>query len=232
MLRVAALLQRRENVPEWYVVPTMFQDAFGHAVGMTNPTEQISYFARSNHRHPFRRVGIKQSDRLSHLYVIGKTGVGKTTLLETLITQDIAAGRGCALIDPHGDFVERVVAAIPPARQSDVIYLDVPDAGQPYGYNPLARVNFELRPLVASGLMDVLKKMWDDAWGVRMEHILRNTLLALLDQPAAILPDILLMLSDKEFRQRALRKQRVAQDMLHAHAPGFGLSLLLGSWMS
>lgn len=165
----------------------------------------ISYFAETNARNRRVPFGIRQSDRLSHIYAIGKTGVGKTTLLETLISQDIYAGRGCALIDPHGDFVERLVENIPEHRLDDVIYLNVADTEQPYGYNPLMRVSFELRPLVASGLMDVLKKMWDDAWGVRMEHILRNAILALLDQPSAILPDILLMIADKSFRYQAMK---------------------------
>ncbi|MEM8971881.1 MAG: type IV secretion system DNA-binding domain-containing protein [Pseudomonadota bacterium] len=168
-------------------------------------SSDVSYFARTNARDRHVSFGIKQADRLSHIYVIGKTGVGKTTLLETLISQDIAAGRGCALIDPHGDFVERLVARIPAHRQSDLVYLDVTDPKQPYGYNPLMRVSFDLRPLVASGLMDVLKKMWDDAWGVRMEHILRNTILALLDQPKAILPDVLSMIADKSFRYQAIK---------------------------
>jgi len=172
---------------------------------MQSSRDQISYFAHTNHREPVRRFGIKQGDRLSHLYVIGKTGTGKTTLLETLIRQDIEHGRGCALIDPHGDFVERVAAEIPKHRAADTVYLDIPDRTQPYGYNPLARVSAGLRPLVASGLLDVFKKMWDDAWGARMEHILRNALLALLDQPSATMPDILLMLTDKDFRTQALR---------------------------
>lgn len=168
-------------------------------------SNDISYFAHSNHREPLRTFGIKQRDRLSHLYVIGKTGVGKTTLLETLITQDIEAGRGCALIDPHGDFVERLVEHIPEHRRCDVIYFDIPNASQPYGYNPFTRVSAELRPLVASGILDVFKKMWSDAWGARMEHILHNAIYALLDQPAANMPDLLLMITNKEFRDQAIR---------------------------
>lgn len=170
-----------------------------------NNDHRVSYFARTNHRDPLQTFGVKQRDRLSHMYVIGKTGAGKTTLLETLITQDITAGRGCALIDPHGDFVERIAANIPADRQSDVIYLDVPNPSQPHGYNPFTHVRAELRPLVASGILDVFKKMWDDAWGARMEHILRNGILALLDQPSAAMPDILLMLTSKEFRYQAIR---------------------------
>lgn len=165
----------------------------------------LSYFAHTNHRRPFRTFGIKQADRLSHMYVIGKTGTGKTTLLETLLTQDIHHGRGCALLDPHGDLVERLVAALPVHRQSDLIYFNVPDPKLPYGYNPFAPVSAELRPLVASGLIEILKKMWDDSWGVRMEHILRNTIFALLDQPSARLPDILRMLTDKNFRYQAVK---------------------------
>lgn len=172
---------------------------------MNKDKGQISHFAHSNHRRPFRTFGIKQADRLSHMYVIGKTGAGKTTLLQTLIMQDIAHGRGCALIDPHGDFVEQLAAIIPAHRHGDVIYLDVPDPSQPFGYNPFARVSAGLRPLVASGLLDVFKKMWNDAWGARMEHILRNALLALLDQPSATMSDILLLLTDKIFRLNALR---------------------------
>jgi hypothetical protein len=172
---------------------------------MESEPDRISYFARTNAREPSRAFGIEQADRLSHLYVIGKTGTGKTTLLETLIAQDIEQGRGCALIDPHGDFVERVASRIPSHRQADTVYFNVPDAAQPYGYNPFARVSPGMRPLVASGLLDVFKKMWDDAWGPRMEHILRNALLALLDQPSATMPDILLMLTDKDFRSLALR---------------------------
>ena len=142
----------------------------------------------------------------SHLYVIGKTGVGKTTLLENMIVQDIAAGRGCALIDPHGDLVERVAAVCPSGAASDVVYLNVPDSAQPYSYNPLSRVSADKRPLVASGLMEVFEKMWGDAWGVRMEHILRNSLLTLLEQPRATVPDILRLFADKDFRRQAVAR--------------------------
>ncbi len=167
-----------------------------------------THFALTNARRPFRLFGIKETDRFSHMYVIGKTGVGKTTLLETLLLADIAAGHGCALIDPHGDFVDRVARAIPDHRKADVIYLNVSDPAQPFGYNPLPHVSPERRSLVASGLMDVFKKMWAEAWGVRMEHILRNTLLALLDQPSTTLGDIPLLLNDKKFRERAIAHVR------------------------
>lgn len=164
----------------------------------------LSYFARTNARASSNLFGIKQADRLSHIYIIGKTGTGKSTLIETLILQDIAGGRGCALLDPHGDLVERIAASIPMERQADTIYFNVPDPVLPYGYNPFITVSTGLRPLVASGLMDVFKKLWTDSWGPRMEHILRNALLALLDQPSATMPDILSLLTSKSFRERAI----------------------------
>lgn len=165
----------------------------------------IAFLGRTNSRCSYRHFGIRKSDRYSHIYVIGKTGTGKTTLLETLIFQDIANSNGCALIDPHGDLIERTAAYIPQHRAQDLVYFNVADPNLPYGYNPLARVSPANRPLVASGLMEVFKKMWSEAWGVRMEHILRNSLLALLDQPSATLPDILRLISDKQFRYRVIR---------------------------
>lgn len=171
---------------------------------MSEALPDVALFARTNNRSTANPFGIKQADRLSHMYVVGKTGVGKSTLLETLVRQDIERGVGCALIDPHGDLVERIARNIPPHRRSGTVYFNVPDPAQPFGYNPLARVGPGLRPLVASGLLDVFKKMWDDSWGPRMEHILRNAILALLDQPSAAMPDILAMLTSKPFRWRAL----------------------------
>jgi type IV secretory pathway VirB4 component len=98
------------------------------------------------------------------MYVIGKTGTGKSTLLETLALQDIVHGRGMMLIDPHGDLAERVVKAIPAHRLPDVIYFNVPDATQPFGYNPLKHVREDKISLAASGLLEAFKKMWPDAW--------------------------------------------------------------------
>jgi len=174
----------------------------------------ISYFGRSRFRNEAHLFGIKQADRLSHMHIIGKTGTGKSTLLETLIRQDIAVGRGIALIDPHGDLVERIKAWVPRSRCASVVYLNVPDASQPYGYNPLRHVRADKIPLAASGLIDALKKTWSDAWGVRMEHILRNALYALLERPDATLRDILRLLSDRQFRKEvagAIRNEPVRE---------------------
>ena len=114
----------------------------------------ISYFATTNGRYPHRTFGIKQADRLFHTYVIGKTGTGKTTLLETVALQDMVRGRGVTVIDPHGDLAERLVAQVPRGREHDLIYLNAPDPAQPFGYNPLRRVQADKIPLAASSLMD------------------------------------------------------------------------------
>lgn len=165
----------------------------------------ISFFAETTFRGEHRRFGIRQADRMAHMYIVGKTGTGKSTLIESLIRQDIEGGRGCALIDPHGDLAVRVAAFARQARPGDLVYLDAPEPNQPYGLNPLVRVPKAYRALAASGLIEVFKKMWSDAWGVRMEHILRNTLHALLETEDATFPDILRMLTDGTFRRGVVR---------------------------
>ena len=163
-----------------------------------------AFFATTNTRGKRIPFGIQYTDRFSHIYIIGKTGAGKTSLLESLLLQDIWNGYGVSLIDPHGDLVEHLNTQIPPHRADDVVYFDTADPNQPYGYNPLKYVSAEHRPLAASGLLEVLKKAWSDSWGQRIEHILRNAILALLDVPDAALPDILRLLIDKNYRHRVI----------------------------
>lgn len=153
------------------------------------------------------RFGIKQADRLSHTYVIGKTGVGKSTLMETIAAADIAAGRGLALIDPHGDLAERMKNRAERSGRS-FVWLDAACVTQPYGYNPLRRVREDKIPLAVAGLLDAMKKLWDDAWGVRMEHVLRNALYALIERGDATLPDILRLFSDRTYRRAVVREIR------------------------
>jgi len=164
--------------------------------------DHVTRVGRTNFRNSEVLFGIEQPDRLFHMHIIGKTGTGKSTLLETLIRQDIVAGDGLALIDPHGDLVERIADSIPDFRRRDVVYLNAPDAAQPYGYNPLRHVRADKIALAASGLLDAFKKIWGDAWGVRMEHILRNALFALLEYGEATLADILRLMSDTSFRKK------------------------------
>ena len=140
---------------------------------------------------------MRMNDRLHHMVVFGQTGTGKSTLLANLARQDAQAGTGFCVIDPHGD----MTAAIHADLDVPHIYWDVADPACPYGYNPLSLVPPSLRPLVASGFIDTLKKQWADAWGARMEHLLRYAVLALLDQPSADLRDIVRLYIDKEFRK-------------------------------
>lgn len=176
-----------------------------------HPDQRITFFARTNFRNQRRPVGITVAARRHHIYVIGMTGTGKSTLLETMARQDMEAGAGLALFDPHGDLVERVVEAVPGSRSADLIYFNVPDTANPLGFNPLERVAPSRRGLAASGMLEVFKKFWPEFWGPRLEHVLRNALLALLDQPEATLADILRLLDEPAFRKRVADRVANAQ---------------------
>ncbi len=167
-------------------------------------SEAITYFAKTHYRNDERLFGIHQEDRLMHTYIIGKTGTGKSTLLKAIIMQDILAGRGVCLLDPHSQLVEEVYKLIPENRIQDIIYFNVPDVGLQLKYNPFKRVSHEKRSLVASSILDVFKKLWFDAWGVKLEHLLRYAILTLLDQPTATIADISNLLLDKAFRKKAI----------------------------
>lgn len=172
---------------------------------MQDEKDQVSYFADTAGRLPHRRFGIRQADRAFHMHVIGKTGTGKTTLLELLLRQDIDAGRGLTLIDPHGDLALRVLGYAKKSGRA-AIYLDAADPAAPYGYNPLKPISESHIPLAVSGLMEVFKKRFADAWGVRMEHVLRNALYAILDTGGGTLSDILRLLADKDYRTSIARR--------------------------
>lgn len=162
------------------------------------------YLGRTTWRDS-RVFGIPNRDRRAHLYMVGKTGTGKSTLMEFMIRQDIERGRGLALLDPHGDLVTRIVQWIPENRRNDVLHLDVPDASGTDTLNPLESIPVPQRSAVASGLVAALKKVFAESWGVRMEYVLRNALLLLLDQPMATISDIRRLLIDDSFRHAAAR---------------------------
>ncbi len=161
----------------------------------------LTLIGRVDARNDQRVFGIKEADRFAHIHVIGKTGTGKSTLLENMARQDLLQGRGTIVIDPHGDMVDRLYRSLSEEARSRTTYVDIADRSQPYGYNPLRHVGEKYAAIAASGLMDVFRKRWTDAWGVRMEHILRNTLLALLELPNATLADVPRLYSDKAFRR-------------------------------
>lgn len=147
--------------------------------------------------------GIRQRDSLQHLFVVGQTGTGKSSLLQSMVRQDMDARRGFCLIDPHGDLADAVVKNSQSLGREN-IYWNVADPNCPYGYNPLAKVTDAHRPVMASGLIETLKKQWPEAWGVRMEHLLRFALLALLERENSSLEDIVPLFLDKEFRAEVL----------------------------
>lgn len=171
-----------------------------------NNQNEITFFAKTNFRNQERVFGIKQDDRRRHMYVIGKTGMGKTNLLENLAIQDIQKGHGIAFIDPHGDSAEKLIKAIPSHRINDVVYLNPADQDYPIAFNVMEKVGPEYRHLVASGLVGVFKKIWADSWGPRLEYILRNAILALLEYPGSTLLGVTRILVDKSYRARVVEK--------------------------
>ena len=168
-----------------------------------NPTnDDINYFARTNFRNKEQTFGIRRDDRRRHMYIIGKTGVGKTTLLENLAINDIKAGEGLAYFDPHGESVMKLLDFIPNDRINDVVYFNPHDTDFPIGFNILEVRDPSEKHLVASGLMSVFTKLWANVWSARMEHILNNTVRALLDTPGQTLLGIARMYTDKKYRAK------------------------------
>ncbi|MFT5037315.1 MAG: hypothetical protein ACI9VM_000894 [Candidatus Azotimanducaceae bacterium] len=165
---------------------------------------KITFFAKTDARGQEVPFGIKAIDRLRHMYVIGKTGMGKSTLLENMAVQDMQSGEGMAFIDPHGATAETLLDYIPEHRKKDVVYFAPFDAEHPIAFNVMEDVGPEKRHLVVSGLMSVFKKIWVDAWSARMEYILQNTLLALLEYPDSTLLGVNRMLSEKVYRKKVI----------------------------
>lgn len=170
------------------------------------PNNEITFFAKTNFRNQERVFGIKTDDRRRHMYIIGKTGMGKTNLLENLAVQDIRNGHGICFIDPHGDTAEKLLKAVPSHRINDVIYLNPADQNFPLAFNVMESVDPDYRHLVASGLIGVFKKIWADSWGPRLEYILRNAILALLEYPGSTLLGVTRILVDKKFREKVVEK--------------------------
>lgn len=168
---------------------------------------EITTFAKTTFRNRFQKFGIKLDDRRRHMYLIGKTGMGKSTILENMIINDIHAGKGVAVVDPHGDLAEKIMQFIPTSRINDVVYFNPADIEYPIAFNVVEYVEEQhLRNLVASGLIGVFQKLWADSWGPRLEYILRNAILAVLDYPGSTLLAVTRMLSDKPFRKKVIEK--------------------------
>jgi len=172
----------------------------GYAGEMSLAPDHITFLGRTNHRNASKSFGIRLVDRRSHLLMLGKTGTGKSHLLKLIAEQDVIAGLGFALLDPHGDLVRTVASIVPNNRMSDLVLIDPSDAGSIWRFNPFAGISSENQPLAAAGIVEVFKKLWSDDWGPRLEHLLRNVAYTLLETPGATFGDIPELLIDRSFR--------------------------------
>ena len=167
---------------------------------------EITYFGETTFRNQRRRFGIKADDRRRHIYLTGKTGMGKTEMMVNMAIQDIQQGRGIGFIDPHGEAAERLLDFVPDRRVNDVIYFNPADLDYPIAFNVMEKVGAEHRHLVAGGLMSVFKKIWPDVWSARMEYILNNSILALLEYPGSTLLGVNRILADPDYRKKVVDK--------------------------
>lgn len=170
------------------------------------PPENFTMLGRTNFRGIRRHFGIRTIDRRRHLYILGKTGMGKSTLLENMIYSDIQSGKGIALIDPHGDTADRVIDFVPSNRINDVVIFDPSDRDYPVAFNMLENIDPTYSNIIASGLVGIFKKIYAESWGPRLEYVLRNTILALLEYPNATMLGITRMLNDRDFRRQVVKK--------------------------
>ncbi|HCC59887.1 MAG: hypothetical protein A2402_00660 [Candidatus Staskawiczbacteria bacterium RIFOXYC1_FULL_37_43] len=167
-------------------------------------SKDLTYIAQTNFRGAEQKFGIKRNDRRQHMYVIGKTGVGKTGFLKNMALQDIDNGEGLAIIDPHGEFVEEILESIPSHRIKDVVYFNPVDMQHPVSFNIMDVADPRYKHLIASGLIGIFTKIWANVWSARMEYILANCILALLDTPGTTLLGIPRMLVDRDYRQKII----------------------------
>lgn len=170
--------------------------------------KNVCFFGRTNYIAALEEkrfvFGIKRGDRRRHMYIVGKSGVGKSKLLELLIRQDVAYGHGLCLIDPHGDVIEDILNFIPEERIKDVVLIDPSDTKFPVSFNPLSNVHPEMKHQLTQGLIEVMEKQFGANWTPRLEHVFRFTCLALLDYPYATMRGMISMLTDREYRQRVV----------------------------
>lgn len=166
--------------------------------------KEITYLGNTTYRDKNVLFGIKRKDRRQHVYILGKSGTGKSVLMFNMVIQNINNGDGVCVVDPHGELVEGILSAIPPHRMKDVVYFNPADPDHHIGFNVLELVDAKYKHLVASGLMGIFTKIWANAWSARMEYILNNTILALLDTPGTTMLGIPRMLVDKDYRQKII----------------------------
>ena len=195
-----------DSVPNLYkILAPKAEPPLGLPTVDNTPPEELCPFAQTNYRNIKESFGIKRRDRQRHMYMIGKSGVGKSKLQELMIKHDIEKGHGICVIDPHGDLIENVIPFVPENRIKDVIFFNPVDEAYPIAFNPIEKVNPLLRQQVATGLIEIFKKVFGANWTPRLEHVLRMTLLALLDAPKASIMSVLLLLTDREYRQGVIK---------------------------
>lgn len=195
-----------DAVPNLYkILAPKAEPPIGLPTSDSTPKEELCPFGKTNYRNIREEFGIKRKDRARHMYFIGKSGVGKSKLLELLIKGDIEGGHGVCVIDPHGDLVENIIPFIPEDRVKDVIYFNAPDEKFPISFNPIEKVDKVYRQQVATGLIETFKKIFGANWTPRLEHVMRMTLLALLDAPKASIMSVLLLLTDRDYRQEIIK---------------------------
>jgi len=177
---------------------------------------EVSFIGRTNYEAPLESkkyiFGIKRRDRRRHLYIVGKSGVGKSKLLELLVRQDIGYGHGLCFIDPHGDVIESILDFIPEERIEDVVWIDPSDSEWPVSFNPLQKVPAEMKHQMTQGLIEVMEKQFGANWTPRLEHVFRFTTLALLDYPEATMRGMISMLTDRPYRQKVI--EYITDDMV------------------
>ncbi len=166
--------------------------------------KDVNFFAKTEFKNKEQIFGIKTEDRRKHVYIIGKTGVGKSTLIANMAIDDIRKDRGIGIIDPHGDLSENILDFIPKRRLNDVVYLEPFDMERPFSLNVLEVKNKQQKDLVASGIVSIFYKLYKDSWGPRLEYILRNVILTLLEAPGATLVDILSLLANVDYRKKVV----------------------------
>ena len=174
----------------------------------SNNNQDITILAKTNFHGQGRVFGIKRDDRRRHMHIIGKTGMGKTSLILNMAVSDIRNGSGFALVDPHGDLADALLDYIPENRIKDVVYFNPQDLDYPIAFNVLGDVPENQRHIVSDGLVGVFKKIWADSWGPRLEYILRNAILTLLENENSTLLDIMRILVDKNFRANIVYKMQ------------------------
>ncbi|MFH0834017.1 MAG: DUF87 domain-containing protein [Patescibacteria group bacterium] len=171
-----------------------------------NREKEITTLGKANYRGADKLFGIRQEDRRRHVYIIGKTGMGKSTLLENMIISDIRSGKGVAVVDPHGDLADTILDNIPSSRTNDVIVFDPADRDFPVAFNMLENIDPGMNSVVASGLVGIFKKLYAESWGPRLEYILRNTILSLLECEGMTMLGIPRILVDQDFRRKVVRQ--------------------------